>query len=146
MLLQIVGAIYLIGVALAVGLYFIVNPFHAESFNPENIWRVLNILMAVGLVVALAYNFRRKHRVDAYTDEVITRRYFEANLAFYGTLAITILYLHQWFSLLAFGAPAAIGGGPDVLNHQSWVKWAVVDTLLPIVLGVTGFAMWRDAE
>ena len=145
MLLQLV-AFYLIGVALAVAAYFVVNPFHAESFNPENVWRILNILMAVGLVVALVFNFQRKHRMDAHVDEVMTRRYFEANLAFYGTVGVALLFFHNYFSLLSFGQAGALGIGEPTLNHQAWVIWAAVDTLLPLVLGATGFAMWRDAE
>ena len=77
MILQQLVAFYLIGVALAVAAYFVVNPFHAESFNPENVWRVLNILMAVGLVVALAYNFRRKMIENRnLTGDSITRPIF----------------------------------------------------------------------
>ena len=62
------------------------------------------------------------------------------NTAFYLTAGITILFLHNWFSLLANGSDSLDG------NHQAWVIWAVVDTMLPLVLGVTGCAMWRDAS
>ena len=40
------------------------------------------------------------------------------------------------FSLLAFGGDSLDG------NHQAWVIWAAVDTLLPLVLGVTGCRLW----
>ena len=142
------GAAYLIGVAVAVAAYFIINPWHAESYNPENVWLVLDILMVAAMPVALDFNFRRKRKADAGREpgDAVTRRYLEANIAFYATAGITILLLHNWFSLLAFGADTALGTGEgQTLNHQAWVIWAVVDTLLPLVLGVTGCAMWRDA-
>lgn len=145
MILQRLAAIYLIGVALAVGAYFVVNPLHAESFNPENVWRVLNILMVVGLVIALVFNFQRKRRTDADHDEGMTRRYFEANLTFYGTVGVALLFFHNYFSLLAFGQAGALGIGEPTLNHQAWVIWAVVDTLLPIVFAVTGVNLWRES-
>ena len=50
-----------------------------------------------------------------------------------------ILFLHNWFSLLANGADSLDG------NHQAWVIWAAVDTALPLVVGVTGCALWREA-
>ncbi len=31
-------------------------------------------------------------------------------------------------------------------NHQAWVICAVVDTLLPLTLGVTGCSMWREVS
>ena len=141
------GAVYLIGVAVAVAAYFIINPWHAESYNPENIWLALDILMVIAMPLALDFNFRRK-LAEGKRDpgEPVTRRYLEVNLAFYATAGVTILLLHNWFSLLAFGADTALGTGEgQTLNHQAWVIWAVVDTLLPLVLGVTGCAMWRDA-
>ena len=142
------GAIYLIGVAVAVAAYFIINPLHAESYNPENIWFTLDILMVIAMPLALDFNFRRKRRADAEREpgDAVTRKYLEANIAFYATAGITILLLHNWFSLLAFGADTALGTGEgQTLNHQAWVIWAVVDTLLPLIIGATGCAMWRDA-
>ena len=59
------------------------------------------------------------------SGEGITRRYLEANVAFFLTAAVTILFLHNWFSLLAQG-PDSLDG-----NEQAWVIWAAVDTLLP---------------
>ncbi len=52
------------------------------------------------------------------------------------TAGVTILFLHNWFSLLAFGGDSLDG------NHQAWVIWAAVDALLPLVLGVTGCRLW----
>ena len=62
----------------------------------------------------------------------VTRGYFEANAAFFVTAGVAILFLHSWFALLANGSDYLDG------NHQAWVIWAVVDTMLPIILGVTG--------
>ena len=62
-----------------------------------------------------------------------------ANVAFFAAAAITVLLLHNWFSLRAGGADSLDG------NHQAWVIWAAVDTSLPIVLGVLGCRLWRGA-
>ena len=62
-----------------------------------------------------------------------------ANVAFFAVAAITVLFLLNWFSLLAGGADSLDG------NQQAWVIWAAVDTSLPIVLGVLGCRLWRGA-
>ncbi len=138
-ILRRLGAVYLIGVSVSVAVYFIVNPLHAESYDPENIWFVLDILMVVAAVLALGFNIPRKLREGRPTSgESSTHRYWEANIAFYATIGVTILLLHSWISNLALGQ--------ELGDHQAFVKWAVVDTLLPLVLGATGYAMWRGSD
>ena len=137
--LQRLGAIYLIGVSVAVAGYFIINPLHAESYDPSNIWAVLDVLMVIAAIPALDFNIRRKLRYGKVSDgESPSHRYWEANIVFYATLAVTILLLHNWFYDLALGL--------EVGDHQGFVKWAVVDTVLPLTFGATGFAMWRGSE
>ncbi|MYC37182.1 MAG: hypothetical protein F4X66_09775 [Chloroflexi bacterium] len=132
---------YLIGVAMVVAVWFIINSFFADSFNTLNVWYTLDVLMVIGLAIALIFNYARKREEERGREpvEAVSRRHLEVNTAFYLTAGITILFLHNWFSLLANGSDSLEG------NHQAWVIWAVVDTLLPLVLGVTGCAMWRDA-
>ena len=132
---------YLVGVATAVAVWFIIGVFFADAFNTLNVWYVLDVLMAIALAVALLFNYDRKRRDDAGREpgEPATRRHLEVNAAFYLTAGITIIFLHSWFSLLANGGDSLDG------NHQAWVIWAAVDTLLPLTLGATGCAMWREA-
>ena len=132
---------YLMGVATVVAVWFIINSFFTDSFNTLNVWYTLDVLMVIGLAIALIFNYARKREEEAGREpgEPVSRRHLEVNVAFYLTAGITILFLHNWFSLLANGSDSLDG------NHQAWVIWAVVDTLLPLVLGVTGCAMWRDA-
>ena len=61
-------------------------------------------------------------------------------ILFYLTVATAILFLHNWMSLLALGSDSLDG------NHQAWVIWAIVDTLVPITLGVTGCRLWSEAD
>lgn len=137
--MQRLGAIYLVGVSVAVAGYFIINPLHAESYDPSNIWAVLDVLMVIAAVLALTFNIRRKLREGRPGNgEPPSRRYWEANIAFYATIGVTILLLNSWFYDLAVGL--------EVGDHQGFIKWAVVDTLLPLTFGATGFAMWRGSE
>lgn len=134
------AAVYLGGVAAVVALYFMVNPLHAESYNPENIWFVLDILMVIGAAIALGFNTWRKlgeggHQSDGFS---INRRYLEVNLLFYATVAVTLLLVHSWFAILV--NDLALG------DHQAWVKWGVVDIALPLTFAATALAMWREGE
>ncbi len=131
---RIAGA-YLIVVAVVVAVYFIINNVLAESldFDVLTTWYVVDVLMLIGLVVALICNFFAKRDIAGpEPNGAVTRQYLEANVLFYLTVAVTILFLHSWLSLLALGSDSLDG------NHQAWVIWAIVDTLLPITLGVTG--------
>lgn len=136
------GAAYLIGVAVVVAVFFIVNNVLDGDIPALTVWYVLDVLMAIALVVALVYNYSRKlDESDGDPGEGVTRRYLEVNVAFYLTAGLVILFLHNWFSLLALGSDSL-----DDNRRAAWTIWAAVDTLLPIVVGVTGCTLWREAS
>ena len=131
---------YMIVLAVVVAVYFIINTVLGESiddFDAQSVWYVVDVLMLIGLVLALVFNCARKREEDrSDSGGAVTRRYLEVNLAFYLTAAITILFLHNWLSLLALGGDSLDG------NHQAWVIWAFVDVMLPLTLGTTGCRLW----
>ena len=137
---KLVGA-YLVVVGVVVAVFFIVNSLLVDSIDVPNVWYVLDVLMLVGLVLALIFNYMRKREVETQDQNgSVTRPYLESNVLFYLTAGVTILFLHNWFSLLANGADSLDG------NHQAWVIWATVDTLLPIAFGISGCRLWREAS
>lgn len=132
---------YLMLLAIAVAVFFIINNFLVNAIDVMTAWLVLDVLMLIGLAIGLIYNYGRKSAADGGNDgDGVTRGYFEANTAFFVTAGVSILFLHNWFALLANGSDYLDG------NHQSWVIWAVVDTLLPIILGITGCHMWKNSD
>ena len=131
---------YLVLVAIAVAVFFIVNPLLSDSIDVPGVWSVIDILMLIALALGLLFAYLGKQRFDAQqSGDGVSRAYLEANVTFFAVAAITVLFLHSWSSLLAGGADSLDG------NHQAWVIWAVVDTALPIVLGVLGCRLWRGA-
>ena len=137
---KLVGA-YLVVVGVAVAAFFILNSLLQDSIDVPSIWQVLDILMFIGLVLALICNYIRKREVETGDGNAsVSRPYLESNALFYLTAGVTILFLHNWLSFLA--------NGPDSLdgNHQAWVIWAAVDTLLSIVFGLSGCRLWREAS
>ncbi len=138
-LLKQVSAISMMVIAALVGVFFVINPLLDESIDVVLVWQVLDVLMAIGLGVALIVNSARKWTEGGRDPNLpVTRRYVEINTAFYLTVGVTVLFLHNWFSLLAYGTDSLDG------NHQAWVIWAAVDVLLPITLGLTGYRLWRN--
>ena len=140
-MLKKLGGAYLVAVAVAVAVFFITNNLLSDAIDVLSVWLALDVLMAVGLVLALIFNYGRRRAVGGRDPgEPVTRGYLEAHIAFYATAAVAILFFHNWFALLALGADSLDG------NHQAWVIWAAVDTLLPLVLGVTGCRMWQEGS
>ncbi len=136
------GAAYTIGVAVVVAVFFIVNTLLDGEIDVLNVWHVLDVLMLIALAIALVYNYSRKlDEPDGDPGEGVTRRYLEVNVAFYLTAAIAILFLHNWFSLLALGEDSLFDN-----RRAAWTIWAFVDTALPIIVGVTGCTLWREAS
>ena len=88
--------------------------------------------MAAGMALALAGGYAAKRRVDADSSADL-KRYLEVNTVFYAAAAVFLLFFWNWFSALS----------PN--NSPDGQFWAVIDTLMPIVMGVTGCRMWRDS-
>ena len=137
---KLIGA-YLIVIAALVAVFFIINPFLVDSIDVLGIWYLLDVLMVIALALALIFNLARKREECRHdSNGPVTRRYLDAKVAFFVTAGVTILFLHSWFSLLAFGGDSLEG------NHQAWVIWAAVNTLLPLVLGATGYRLWMGGS
>ena len=130
------AGVYLVVVAVVVAVFFIINNFLSDAIDVLAVWQVLDVLMVTGLALGLIFNYTAKREADGAGDGPGTfRRSLEANVAFYATAGVTILFLHNWFALLA---GVSLEG-----NEQAWVIWAAVDTVLPLVLGATGCRLWR---
>ena len=89
MLKKIIG-IYLILVAVLVGVHTVVEPLYHVSTEAQPYsaaWNTLNPLMIVALVLGIAYSYLRKSGVDK-EENTSTRQYIVANTLFYGFLFV----------------------------------------------------------
>ena len=125
---KLLGA-YLIGAAVFVAAWFIINAF----FEASGVWDAANYLMAVALVGALLFNLYRKLKDDADGDR---RRRWEVDLCLYLTLGVAILFFRNWFLEMA-------GTGSN--NSTTGLVWIVVNVLFPLTAGTTGVALWRES-
>ena len=79
---------YMVLVALAVAVFFIINAFLLDSIDVPGIWYVLDVLMLVGLASALIFNYAHKREEsESDLDGSVTRRYLDATALFYLTVS-----------------------------------------------------------
>ena len=126
-------AAYLVLLAVAIAINFIATPlYHPGGDEPFPVWEVLNYFMAVGIVITAAAGYVEKRRVGGEGVENL-KQYIRANAVFYTSVAVLILFFWNWFSNLS----------PN--NSPDSQVWIFVDTMMPIVVGVTGCRVWRCA-
>lgn len=88
----------------------------------ETVYRILDPILVLGMIVVLYYAYLRKQTVDASSEVAITREYLEANVVFYGSVALFFGLLWNWIGF-QFSNPA---------NSTGWL-WAVLDLALPLL-------------
>ena len=130
LLLGRVTSVYLIVLAVVVAVNFIITPlYHPGGDEPYTVWETLNWFMAVGMVATVIASYMQKRRVDADGSSDV-KRYLEANAVFYLAVVVFLIFFWNWFSNLSAN------------NEADGQFWVVVDTLMPIVMGVTGCRMY----
>lgn len=132
----------LIAMAIAVAFHTVVEPLYhvSEPGQPySSFWETLDPLMVLAWVVGTVFACLRKCAVDREGGEAVTREYLAANVLFYGFLAVGILLLWSYFSLLN---PSYAPTGPDAIT----VIWMLIDATLPLLLGAAGANLLRTRE
>ena len=130
---RLVGALLLLTAAI-VGIYFVVDQLEVLPF----LWGELDYLMALALVLGVIFASMRKRSLEsAGLDRIVTRRYFEANLLFYGFVAMAMLFFWNWFDLL-------VDADPQDTDHN--IVWIIVDTVAPLLWGALGIFLLRGGK
>ena len=130
---RLVGALLLLTAAI-VGIYFVVDQLEVLPF----LWPQLDYLMALSAVLGVIFAYLRKRALEsAGLDRIVTRRYFEANLLFYGFVAMAMLFFWNWFDLL-------VDADPQDTDHN--IVWIIVDTVAPLLWGALGIFLLRGGK
>ncbi len=117
-------SIYLKVLAIALYAQYIVS----QLYDPlgegmaVTIYRILDPLLVLGLIIVLYYAFQRKRALDSGPDDGVTREYLEANGVLYFGIAIFMALLWSWIGF-QFSNPE---------NSYGWL-WAVIDITLPLL-------------
>ena len=125
-----VGALLLL-TAVLVGIYFVVEQLEVLPF----LWPQLNFLIALSIVLGVIFAYLRKRDLEAAgLDRIITRRYLETNILFYGFLLVAMLFFWNWFDIL-------IDVDPQDAERQ--LVWVIVGTVGPLLWGALGMFLLR---
>ena len=113
---------------------FIINPLYPlllPGLDVGGVWWWVNILMLVGMIIALLSSFHRKRLMDSVKADGVTRGYLEANVLFWASVALAFWFLPTWFSALT-----------DV--DVNW--WTETNTLAILVYFGSGLYLVRNAR
>ena len=125
-------AVFLMLGALAVLVHFWLSPFYPDSWDVGTIWEVLDMIMAVGIVVTLAYTFSYKRSVGSDDS---TLAHICAYTAFYAAAVLAVLFFWNWFDDLT---KAAGEQSQTRLNY-----WVAINALYIVFTGTVGWHLWR---
>ncbi len=136
MVRQIIGVILMV-IAAIVAIHTIADPLYhtsteARPYSP--LWDYINPLMALAIVAGLVMGFLRKRIVDS--EGGVTWDRLAASALFYGFIFVGILFFLSWFNLFNDDYTAI---GPDAAA----VIWAIVDGLLPVLVGAMGMRVFK---
>ena len=126
-------ALYCLGTAAVVGVYFILSPAVRPGATEFPIWEVLNYFMAVAIFVALVASFVHKLEHERGGGPPDTVEYIRLTVAFYGAVLLTLWFFWRWFTLLQ---------GDD----GSGLSWTLINPLFAIVVGAIGRHIWQNAD
>ncbi len=133
---RIVGwALVLFGVVL--GVQFALWFAYDASFD---VWNVVNYFTAIVTIFALVVSFIRKRAFDADNDGTLSREYFEANVLFYGSIALAMTFFLCWISLLVKGR--------EFVSDEMWFNniWVIADVLAVSISCSLGRGLIRSAN
>lgn len=90
--------IYLRVLAVVIYVQYLSTQFYDPTTEglADTIWRILDPLMVLGLIVVVYYAYQRKRVVDSAADHGVTREYLEANGTFYLGVAFLVGLLWNW--------------------------------------------------
>ena len=127
--------------AVAVAGHYILAPLYTDSARAAlALGYYLNILMAVSLLIALAFQGQGQRAANAGGNgKGLSRERLTANALFYVTLLVALWFFRNWLDLLTSNPP----GSQSVATQ---IVWDLIDGLLPIVLGITAIRLWRDSS
>lgn len=124
---------------LAVVLY--VQYIGSQFYDPAaeglavTVYRVLDPLLVLGLIIVVFYAYQRKRAVDSGPDEGVTREYLEANGGFYLGIALFVGMLWNYIGF-QFSNPA---------NSYAWL-WTIIDITLPLLFFASSVQLLKSNE
>ncbi len=135
-----IGGIYLIAIAVIVAVHTVAEPLYHFSDDGQmysSIWSILNPLMALAIVLSIMVAWQCKRSVSKKDEEgPVSRAFLTANTLFFGLFFFGIMFFWNWFNLLSPGYVA-------IPKETVSLVWIIVDAALPLLWATTGVILFR---
>ncbi len=128
-------SIYLRVLAVVLYVQFISSQFYDPTGDgvAETIYRILDPLLVLGMIIVVYYAYQRKRAVDATSDVSVTREYLEANGVLYVGVALFFGLLWNWIGF-QFVNPT---------NSHGWL-WTLIDLALPLLFFASSVQLLKE--
>ena len=128
-------SIFLVLMAAAVALNLILTPVYHDGSPGYPVWEALNWFMAVTVFIILVASYLQRRAVgkDASTFDQL-----RASLAFYGAIALTMLFFWEWLWTLNSDSET----GDAVTSHI--IYFPIVNALFSALALTIGRHLWSD--
>ncbi len=136
---QRITAAYLVATAIAVFVLFIITPLTHDGSPDYPIWKILNYFMAVAVVIMFVSACFRRCLLSRSGAQPGTLDHVGASIAFYGAIALAMLFFWSWFWTLNPDSET----GEAVTSHI--VYFPLMDALFTILGLATAKHMWTCA-
>ena len=125
---RLVGGVMMVYAAVYLAQYL----FSALYDNPQRVWDVMNVVSGLGILTALAVNWReaRRQSVDAAWAGA------GAWALFYANALLAVWFFHNWIRLLTLAEEES-----TTIYHN--VVWQLIAGMIPLVFATTGWRLWR---
>ena len=133
---QRITAGYLVATAIAVFVLFIITPLTHDGSPEYPIWKILNYFMAVSVFTMLVVGCCRKCLLTKSGAQPTTLDQIGATIAFYGAVALAMLFFWNWFWTLNPDSET----GDAVTSHI--VYFPVMDALFTVLGLATAKHLW----
>ena len=131
-------AVLLIATAVAVFLNLILTPVYHDGAADYPVWEIINWFMAASTLVALVVGYMRKRAQTGMEPSVV--EYVRVSFAFYGAVALTMLFFWGWIWTLNPDSET----GEAVTSHV--IYFPIVDALFVVIALATGRYLWSEAD
>ena len=133
--------IFLVLAGFAVAVHLIVEPLYytsTDSAPSSPLWQAFHPVVIAIVVLLLVFGYMRKRDVEhGWEGAVVSREFLSANVIFYASLVVGILYFWNWFNDIN---PAFTAIGGDVIT----VTWTIVGVALPPLAAATGVSLMKS--
>ena len=126
-------ALFLLLMAVAVGVHYIITPLYDDGSTGFPVWSILNWPMAVAVSAAFIINLSLWLRgVGERPTGSGVVLWLQVNFRFYSSLVLLLWFLNNWFA--------------DLMNVDAAVRWTFVNVLFVAVMISTGLHPWQERD